>query len=75
MNDPICIAALLITCSCFLTIVANVMHLVLMPRICFIVYNVRIASFQDDQLGLSLLTLEQLESEEFQQRIQTAAQA
>eukprot|EP00795_Rhopilema_esculentum_P003154 gene3154-1459_t len=29
---------------------------------------------RDDQLGLSLLTLEQLESEEFQKRIQTAAQ-
>lgn len=29
---------------------------------------------RDDQLGLSLLTLEQLESEEFQKRIQAAAQ-
>ena len=29
--------------------------------------------FQEDQLGLSLLTLEQVQSEEFQKKIQQAA--
>ena len=38
-------------------------------------FVLRTSSFQEDQLGLSLLTLEQLESEEFQNRIQIAAQA